>query len=651
MNRLSIVLIFLLATSADSAPAQLRATNAVRVYAGVRPLADGDSAVAYALGKPAGVVPDGDGGFFVSAGRRVYRILGDGTVRVAAGVALPRGSGFEGDGGPAVSAQLGLPTGLALDRQGNLLIADTESGRLLRVSADGVISAIPGEEAGGTLGERPIRPAFLNHPSSLAVDSAGNIFIAEPQSFRIRKLSPSGILTTLAGTDTPGFNGGAADAARAYPAGLAIDNANNLYYSDPSNERIGRITPAGSISTIPGGKLEFSPYGIALDDAGNVYTTDRFWSRVWRITPKGKAQRIAGSEEVRRAGNVKAPLHGFSGDGSRATDALLASPGALAVDTAGNVLIADAGNERMRRVTPKGIISTVAGRSTSGFSGDGGPADSAEIGRIGGIAVDRQGNLYIADAGNARLRKVTTEGIISTVAGDGKYGKSGIFRTTVGIDNIAPALTMAVTTDVEGNVFIASGEAISKVTPQGVISTVVDGLNAGFFRRPPSIECCQALAVDNQGNLYAAVSPMDGFFAIARDGTVGRPIAMHIGQVTGLFADRDGQIYAVTQTGVWKVALDGSAEALNLPPGWLAFDGRSNVFSLNRDGVVRVAPDGVTTRIAEASTAETVDSRTAGGPVVPAQFLPLSVATDPDGNLYVADGLNSRIRKITFGRN
>ena len=274
-------------------------------------------------------------------------------------------------------------------------------------------------------------------PGGVAVDSSGAIYLADSINHRIRKISTAGIISTFAGTGIAGFSGdgGAALSARMnQPAGLAFDTQGNLYIADSENGSVRKVTPGGVISTIAGtgssglgggdggpatSASMYKVYGVAFDGQGNLYITDTYNQKVRKVASNGIMSTFAGSGTA-----------GFSGDGGQATLALLNGPYAVTVDVSGNVYIVDARNNRIRMVAPNGIITTIAGNGSVGFGGDGGAATAAPIafstsGISGGLAVDAAGNLYIADSNNHRIRKVTSGGIISTIAGSGSPGSNG----------------------------------------------------------------------------------------------------------------------------------------------------------------------------------------------------------------------------------
>ena len=275
------------------------------------------------------------------------------------------GRDFSGDGGPATAARLLAPAGVALDPAGNLYIADTADHRIRKVTPGGTISTYAGSGNFGFSGDGgPATAAELNFPRDVALDPAGNLYIADSGNSRIRKVSPGGTISTYAGSGSRGFSGDGGPAAAAQlnnPVGMALDPAGNLYIADITNNRIRKVTSGGTISTYAG----------------------------------------SGS-------------FGFSGDGGPATDAQLGVPVGVALDPAGNLYIADHDNGRIRKVTSGGTISTYAGSGSRGFLGDGGPATAARFREPSGVALDPAGNLYIADTYNNRIRKVTPTVAVST---------------------------------------------------------------------------------------------------------------------------------------------------------------------------------------------------------------------------------------------
>src|SRR5438094_443785 len=403
-----------------------------------------------------GITPDGAGGFYFSSSpeNRVYRVAADGVLSLIAGTGT---SGFSGDGGPAVSARLSYPGNLVVDGGGNLYIADWGNDRIRKVNTEGIISTIAGKGGGSGGGDGGPSAATSVLPVDIFVDPGGNLYLADA-SYRVRKVNGDGIITTIACNGTSGFtgDGGPATAASCAPYRVARDSAGNLYVADGSSRRIRKVSAAGIITTVAGrGTGQSSgdggpatlaeliqPLSVAVDPGGNVYIADGGSNRILKVNTTGIISTIAGNGQK-----------GFNGDGGPATSASLNSPRGVAVDPAGNVYIVDAGNLRIRKVNPAGVISTVAGGGTPGFSGDGGPAASAELTFPVGVAVDPAGNVYIVDAGNLRIRKVNPAGVISTVAGGGTPGFSG----DGGPASSAQLVPLGVGVGVQADLYIADG--------------------------------------------------------------------------------------------------------------------------------------------------------------------------------------------------
>ncbi len=393
--------------------------------------------------------------------------------------------GFSGDGGPATSAQLFHPESVAVDAAANLFIGDRLNNRIRKVTPDGVIKTVAGKNMSSSGGDGgPATRARLSNPTGVAVDTAGNLFIADAENNRIRKVTPGGVISTVAGNGNRGFSGdgGPATSAQLYrPRGVAVDSAGNLFIADGWNYRVRKVTPDGVISTVAGnGRPGFSgdggpatsaqlgrPNGVVADTAGNLFITASssvggtlswFADRIRKVTPGGVISTVAGN------GNP-----GFSGDGGPATSARLFIPEGIALDAEGNLFIADTGNHRVRKVTPENVISTVAGDGRPGFDSDddGGPATSAQLAAPSGVAVDTAGNLFIADAGNCRIRKVTRDGVISTVAGNGICGFGGDGSPTTSAQLSNPR---AVAVDAAGTLFIADGARIRRVAGETGVS-------------------------------------------------------------------------------------------------------------------------------------------------------------------------------------
>jgi uncharacterized protein (TIGR03437 family) len=332
----------------------------------------------------------------------------------AAIVRTPAGSGFfgfSGDGGPATNARFSNPNGVAVDAGGNLYIADLFNDRIRKVDTNGVITTFAGR-FGGTFGGDggPATEAGMFDVSGVAVDEKGNVYIADTDNYRVRKVDTTGIISTVAGNGNFGFTGdnvAATQTALASPAAVAVDVAGNIYIADLFNSRIRKVDTQGVITTFAGSGVAGyngdggqatqaridTPEGVAVDRLGNVYIADSASGVVRRVAPSGVITTFAGTGQ-----------DGFNGDGGQATQARLSSPRGVAAGADGTVYIGDAGNDRIRQVTPNGVITTVAGNGQTGYNGDGIPAVQASFFEPAGLAVDPFGSVYIADSINDRIR-------------------------------------------------------------------------------------------------------------------------------------------------------------------------------------------------------------------------------------------------------
>ena len=460
---------------------------------------DNITATTAQLRNPWGLAFDGAGNLYISDSNNFrVREVSAGIITTVAGTGV---SGYSPDGGPATAAALGCPTSLSFDAAGELFIGDNCVNRIRKVS-DGTITTVAGNGTPGISGDGgPATSASLWGAAGVTADVEGNLYISGEQ--RIRKVTGTTI-STYAGNGSLLFSGdgGPATSATLNPRGLALDSAGNLYVADQFNGRVRRITPGGTIDTYAGNGNLSGPAGdgglatsavvftgtVAVDGGGNLYVVDN--ARIRKITPDGIIAPVAGSGAF-----------GYGGDDGPALKASI-SPTAVAVDATGNLYISEY-SSRVRKVDTLGIITTVAGNGTPGFSGDNGLATSAQLANPQWVAVDTAGNLYITDQGNARIRRVTPGGIITTVAGNGTFG-----FTPDGGSALGPIAPAGITVDVAGNLYVTSASRrVQKVDIAGTISTVAGNGVFGFAgdgapAKEGSVEGFSGITADPNGNVY-----------------------------------------------------------------------------------------------------------------------------------------------------
>ena len=621
------------------------AGNGIAAFGG-----DGSAATLANINIPQAITVDGSGNIYFAdfSNQRIRKITAStGIITTVAGNGI---AAFGGDGSAATLANLNNPQGVALDVSGNIYIVDRNNHRIRKVTAStGIISTVAGNGIAAFGGDGSAATlANINFPRGVAVDGTGNIYITDQGNNRIRKVTAStGIITTVAGNGILGYGGddSAATSAKLFnPVGVAVDGAGNIYIADVSNHRIRKVTAlTGIISTVAGNgtgayggddsaatlaKL-FSPSGVTLDGSGNIYIADASNFRIRKITVStGIISSVAGNGTA-----------SYRGDGSAAIMANLYNPTGVAVDGSGNIYIADFYNQRVRKITAStGVISTVAGNGTQAYGGDNSLATLANLTRPSGVAVDGLGNIYIADSKNHRIRKVTaTTGIISTVAGS----ETGGFGGYGGDDSAATSAKLkdpqGVAVDGSGNIYIAdaSNHRIRKVTAStGIITTVAGSGTLGFAGDGNAANLARlnnpiGVTVDGNGNIYIAdannhrirkVTASTGVIStIAGDGTLGfggdgnAAILANLNTPSGVTVDGSGNIYI--------------ADANNQ---------RIRKVTASTGFISTVAGNGTQSNLGDGSAATLANL-----------YYPTSIALDVLGNIYIADKNNNRIRKVT----
>jgi sugar lactone lactonase YvrE len=579
------------------------------------------------LKQPWSVVVDTTGNLYIAdqANNCVRKVSSAGVITTFAGTGT---AGYSGDNEAAAGAQLDHPYGVAVDGSGNVYIADTANLRIRKVSALGVITTIAGNGQNGLSGDNgPAINAQIGQAEYLAADTSGNVYISESQNCSIRKVSTTGGISTIAGGNGCGYSGDggpAVNAALHYPQGITLDTQGNLYIADSYNYVIRKVSTNGMITTIAGtpGKFGYQgdggpavsaqlllPISVTRDGAGNLYVIDNY-HRVRKVSSAGIISTYAGDGETT-----------YSGDGGPAALAQFDNPNSAQVDPAGNVYVADSANCRIRKVSATGAISTVAGNGTCGYSGDGGPATAAELNYPSDVALDSQGNLYIADTDNFVVRRISAGGTISTFAGNGTYGYSGDGGPAAGAQFAA---IYALALDSIGDVYISdpSNSAVRMVSASGMVSTV-----PGPIPTPTTVYDPTGLALDSTGNLYVTDTANGAVLKISTGGTIS----------------------TIAGTGCCGYSGDGgpaTAAALNYPSR-IAFDPAGNLLIADsfNNVIRRISGNGIISTIAGSGIAGYSGD---GGLATGAQLsTPYGITLGQNGTIYIEDSNNNSIRELT----
>lgn len=385
-------------------------------------------------------------------------------------------AGFTGDGGAATSARLNTPYGICTDAAGNIYIPDAGNRRLRKIDPSGVISTIAGTGVLGYSGDGgPASAAQLNEPSCVFADGSGNIFIADQYNNCVRKIDVSGIITTVAGNGTAGFSGdgGAATSAKLNrPYSVAVDASGNIFIADRLNNRIRKVNTSGTISTFAGAGTAgfsgdggtataaqlFQPVSLCISSGGDMYITDWGNYRVRKVNAAGTISTIAGDGSLSYADGVPAISTG------------LIYPYGVSIDCGGNIYVGEANGYRVRRINTSGVIHTIAGNGTFGYSGDGGPATAAQLLFPMALAIDAAGDMLVSDQGNHCIRKITNPGAGVTITGPSSVCVGGTATLSAATSGGTWGTTTGRTSITGGGVYTGLTVGVDTITYTGCSS-------------------------------------------------------------------------------------------------------------------------------------------------------------------------------------
>jgi sugar lactone lactonase YvrE len=531
---------------------------------------------------PNGITVDHGGNLYVadSWNNTIRKVTPEGVVTTLAGLAGSAGS-LDDTGS---SARFNGPMDVAVDTAGYLYVADQGNCTIRKVTPEGVVTTLAGLAGSAGSQDGTGRVARFDTPSGVGVDASGNVYVADRWNHTIRKVTPQGVVTTLAGlAGNAGTNNGTGNAARfAFPSDVVPDGAGNLYVADRANNTIRKLTSTGAswrVTTLAGlavgnvgsadGKGREArfcgPQSVAVDASGNLYVSEWDNHTIRKITPAGDVTTLAG-----RAGIPG----GTDGPGSAAR---FNCPCGVAVDDAGNVYVADMDNHTIRKLTPLGIVTTLAGSVGVPGSIDG-KGSAARFNCPAGVAVDTNGNVYVAEYGNHTIRKMTPAGVVTTLA-----GRAGYVGSTDGTNSAARFnVPYGVAVDLAGNVYVAENGnfTIRKVTPAGVVTTLAGLAGHAEFKdgtgETARFACPVFVAVDGNNDLYVTDSLLlrkvtatgvvttlagDSRLSGYRDGT-GRS-AMFV-NAHGVAVDSTGNVYV---TDYYQVECFGNTIRKGYPAG------------------------------------------------------------------------------------
>ncbi|WP_246464370.1 hypothetical protein [Undibacterium seohonense] len=561
------------------------------------------------------------------------------------------------------NARFDTPIGIARDKSGNLFVTDKYNHTIRKITPSGLVSTFAGQVAIPGSADGEAGKALFNEPNGITIDASDNLYVADNVNHLIRKISPAGVVTTLAGKALElGKADGTSSAARFNsPADIAIDNQGNLIIADQFNSLIRKISSTGQVTTLAGNPNSSGfadgpaksamfrlPVGIAIDRNNTVYVADTYNNMIRKIDTNGNVTSIKPS-----VGQIEQPTY-------------------LKVMSNGDIIFSEQQSHLLKKLTPDNRVSILAGQENIAGS-DNGPASSAKFNSPRGIATDDNGNFYLAD--NSTIRKITANGEVSTIAGSGS-----IVGSTDGIGNAARFYNpKSIVTDRSGNIFVAdmSNHVIRKISTNGQVS-----LFAGTVRKAGEIdgagniarfEYPLALAIDSSDNLYVTgnndfvrkITPQGMVSSIISSWANNRNYEVKISTSEGIVIDNNGNlfisasskgvIYKVTPSGATTEVAGGefgnqdgtgTSAKFNYPGGMVQdISGNLYVADILNHNIRKITPSGVVTTLAGSSIGLV---GTKDGVGLAASFnYPTRLAIDKAGNIFVTDTGNRTIRKIT----
>ena len=624
---------------------------------------------------PAGVAIAPSGNIYIAdTGNNAIRRISDGVVVTFAGTGV---AGYV-NGAPNV-AQFTSPNAIAVDASENVYITEANSNAIRKITSAGVVSTFAGSIATAGFTDASGTSARFNTPKGIATDSSGNIYVADKGNSRIRKITSAGVATTVAGTGIAGYyDSTALNAQFDNPFGVAVSSAGVIYVGDTSNNKIRAISTSGVVSTLAGSTPGFingqgtsaqfnSPHGITIDSSGNLFVIDYTNNVIRKVTSAGAVTTFAGT----------GTLGGINGAGATAN---FKYPDGIAIDSSNNLLIGDTLGNTIRKITNAAVVSIYSGSASSGFingkdgpialfnspiavttasngityviddfspcirkisadgltvttfAGDGNSANTGYIDDQGtaarfnspkGMVLDSSGNIYVADTYNNRIRKVTSTGVVTTVAGDGTYGYLDGQGTAAKF-----AYPWGIAIDSSNNLYIADkgNSRIRKISASGAVTTVAGYILSGYADGAASVarfKNPQAIAVDSSnGTVYVADTANNRIRKITSDGTVSTLAGSTAGNL-------DGQ---------------GTAAQFYSPAGIIIDSSGNLIVSDYFNNVIKkVSSSGLVTTYAGSGYSDGVDSTLAASSF----YFPVGMSMDSAGNIYIADSYTQRIRKIT----